>query len=42
MKRWNKKKFINNIKELVLGTAYFTIPIAGIIFYGIVCNIFNL
>lgn len=40
--KWNKRKFINNIKELVLGTAYFTLPVIAIILHGIVCNILGL
>ena len=39
---WNKRKFINNIKELTIGTSYLTIPILGCLLYGLACNILGL
>lgn len=42
MKKWNKRKFINNIKEFAEGTAFFTIPILACLVYGLACNILGL
>lgn len=40
--RWNKKKFINNVTELITGTAYMTIPIIACMVSGLAFNILGL
>ena len=40
--KWNKKKFINNVAELITGTAYMTIPIIACMASELVCNILGL
>lgn len=40
--RWNKEKFAINIKELIIGTSYLTMPILGCLLYGLACNILGL
>lgn len=40
--RWNKGKFAINIKELIIGTSYLTMPILGCLLYGLACNILGL
>lgn len=40
--KWNKRKFLNNIKELILGTAFFTIPTLACLVYGFGCNLLGL
>lgn len=37
--KWNKRKFVNNIKELILGTSCITMSILGCLVYGLACNI---
>ena len=36
--KWNKRKFLNNIKGLILGTAFFKIPTLACLVYGFGCN----
>lgn len=33
--RWNKKKFINNMIDLILGTSCMTLPIIGIMIFNL-------
>ena len=40
--KWNKRKCVNNIKELLVGPAFFTIPILACLVYGIGCNLLGL
>lgn len=40
--KWDKKKFVNNIAELIIGTAYMTIPIFACLLYGLSCKILGL
>lgn len=40
--RWNKEKFAKNIRELIVGTSYLTMPILGCLLYGLACNILGL
>lgn len=40
--RWNKRKFINNLKELLIGTSFLTLPILACLIYGLICNMLGL
>ena len=40
--KWNKRKFLNNIKELILGTSVITIPVLACLVYGFCCNLLGL
>lgn len=40
--KWNKKKFVNNIADLIIGTAYMTIPIFACLLYELVCKMLGL
>lgn len=40
--KWNKRKFVNNVKELLLGTSIIWLPIAGIAIANMICNYLGL